>query len=46
LGIDYSRTGVIAIKAIQEQQAIIQKLNERIEELEKKLLALEKQIMR
>ena len=49
---DYGATGVVAIKAIQEQQKTIKKLQEEIEtlkkennrlsELEKRILALEK----
>ena len=35
-GIDYAGMSVIAIKAIQEQQKIIEQLTKRIEELEKK----------
>lgn len=34
-GIDYAGMSVIAIKAIQEQQKIIEQLTKRIEELEK-----------
>lgn len=37
LALDYSGMGVLAIKAIQEQQKIIDELKKRIEELEKKI---------
>ena len=40
--IDYSGFGVIAVKAIQEQQEYIEKLESRMLELEKRLEALEK----
>jgi trimeric autotransporter adhesin len=36
-GLNYSGFGVLAIKAIQEQQALIERLEKRIEELEQKL---------
>lgn len=36
LGVDYAGLSVIAIKAIQEQQVLIEKLEKRIAELEKK----------
>jgi hypothetical protein len=36
-GVAYAQTGVIALKAIQEQQALIEKLTRRVEELEKRL---------
>jgi hypothetical protein len=42
LGIDYTKTGVLAIKAIQEQQQIIEKQQEKINELEKRLERLER----
>lgn len=44
LGMTYSTTGVIAIKAIQEQQAEIEQLKKQNDELEKRLSALEKLI--
>ena len=43
-GINYSGLGVIAIKAIQEQQATIDAQSGRIEELEARLARLEKMI--
>ena len=43
-GLDYSGFGVIAIKAIQEQQATIDAQAKRIEELESRLARLEKMI--
>lgn len=42
LGITYAKTGVLAIKAIQEQQVIIENQQRKIDELEKRLAALEK----
>jgi hypothetical protein len=42
LGIDYTKTGVLAIKAIQEQQQIIESQQAKIAELEKRLERLEK----
>jgi hypothetical protein len=42
LGIDYTKTGVLAIKAIQEQQQIIESQQQKIGELEKRLERLEK----
>ncbi|MEO7582057.1 MAG: tail fiber domain-containing protein, partial [Ferruginibacter sp.] len=42
LGIAYGKTGVLAIKAIQEQQVIIEAQQKQIETLEKRLAALEK----
>jgi hypothetical protein len=42
LGISYSNLGVLAIKAIQEQQQIIESQHKRIDELEARLNALEK----
>jgi hypothetical protein len=44
LGIAYSKTGVLAIKAIQEQQVIIETLEKKIEMLEKRLGALENKL--
>ena len=44
LGINYSNLGVIAIKAIQEQQLVIEPQNKRITELEATLKDL-KQVM-
>lgn len=41
LTIAYSKTGVLAIKAIQEQQQIIEAQQQKIENLEKRLAALE-----
>lgn len=41
LGLDYSKTGVLAIKAIQEQQEVIENLQRKIESLESKLGMLE-----
>ena len=41
LGIKYSKIGVLAIKAIQEQQVIIENQQKKIEELEKRLVRLE-----
>jgi len=41
LGISYAKTGVLAIKAIQEQQQIIETQQKKIDELEKRLLRLE-----
>lgn len=42
LGVSYAKTGVLAIKAIQEQQVIIEQQQSKIESLEKRLTALEK----
>jgi hypothetical protein len=42
LGIDYAKTGVLAIKAIQEQQQMIEQLQRQIRQLEKRLAQLEK----
>ncbi len=42
LGIAYAKTGVIALKAIQEQQVIIEQQQQKIDELEKRLALLEK----
>jgi hypothetical protein len=42
LGITYSKIGVLAIKAIQEQQVIIEQQQEKIETLEKKMVLIEK----
>ena len=44
LGISYAKTGVLAIKAIQEQQVIIEDQQKRIEVLEKRLAALESKL--
>jgi hypothetical protein len=44
LGIAYSKTGVLALKAIQEQQEIIEALQTKIDRLEKKLESLDKSI--
>lgn len=41
LGIAYGKTGVLAIKAIQEQQMIIEKQQQKIDQLEKRIMALE-----
>ena len=41
LGIKYSKIGVLAIKAIQEQQVIIENQQKKIEELEQRLARLE-----
>jgi len=41
LGISYSKIGVLAIKAIQEQQVIIENQQKKIEELEKRVARLE-----
>ena len=46
LSLDYSKTGVLAIKAIQEQQVIIEQQQQKINDLEKRLDALEKMINR
>ncbi|MEO7984130.1 MAG: hypothetical protein ABI688_08615, partial [Bacteroidota bacterium] len=35
LGIAYGKTGVLALKAVQEQQQIIESLQQKIERLEK-----------
>jgi len=42
MGIAYTKIGVLAIKAIQEQQVIIETQQKKIEELEKRLESLEK----
>lgn len=42
LGVSYAKTGVLAIKAIQEQQVIIDQLQQRIESLERKLALIER----
>ena len=44
LGISYAKTGVLAIKAIQEQQEIIETQQKRIDELEKRLSKLENKL--
>ena len=44
LGMSYSTAGVIAIKAIQEQQEIIEKQNQEIEELRKQNQAFEERL--
>jgi hypothetical protein len=44
LGISYAKTGVLAIKAIQEQQIIIETQQKKIDELEKRLSLLEKKL--
>lgn len=44
LGMTYAHTGVIAIKAIQEQQVIIDEQNKKIKELEEKNKAIEAQL--
>jgi chaperonin cofactor prefoldin len=44
MGIAYGKTGVLAIKAIQEQQVIIESLEKKIETLEKRLAALESRL--
>jgi Chaperone of endosialidase len=44
LGISYGKTGVLAIKAIQEQQVIIDTQQKKIDELEKRLSILEKKL--
>lgn len=44
LAISYAKTGVLAIKAIQEQQEIIEAQQKKIETLEKRLSALENKI--
>ncbi|MFT3681051.1 MAG: tail fiber domain-containing protein [Ferruginibacter sp.] len=41
LGVAYAKTGVLAIKAIQEQQVIIEQLQNKVDMLEKRLLLLE-----
>ena len=43
LAVNYGEFGVIAIKAIQEQQQLIETLTQRIDALEQKVLELEKQ---
>ncbi len=45
LGIDYSKFGVLAIKAIQEQQQIIESLEERIENQEQRIERLEQLLL-
>jgi hypothetical protein len=42
LGIDYTKTGVLAIKAIQEQQQLIDSYRQEIEALKKRLEKLER----
>lgn len=42
MGISYGKTGVLAIKAIQEQQQIIESQQKKIDELEKRLERLER----
>ena len=44
LGISYAKTGVLAIKAIQEQHVIIEEQQKRIETLEKRLAVLESKL--
>lgn len=44
LGIAYAKTGVLAIKAIQELQEVIEKQKETIEQLKTRLAAIEKKI--
>ncbi|MFC4095976.1 tail fiber domain-containing protein [Euzebyella saccharophila] len=44
LGLNYSAFAIVAIKAIQEQQSLIEKQSERIASLEARLLRLEKNI--
>ncbi|MFN8305803.1 MAG: tail fiber domain-containing protein [Ferruginibacter sp.] len=44
MGIAYGKVGVLAIKAIQEQQVIIERQQERIENLERKLEQIEKKL--
>ena len=44
LGLDYSKTGVLAIKAIQEQQEIIEAQQRKIDALEERLAALENKL--
>jgi len=46
LGVSYGKTGVLAIKAIQEQQEIIEQQQSKIELLEKRFAALEKLLMK
>lgn len=46
LGISYAKTGVLAIKAIQEQQQIIEQQQNKIEFLEKRVAALEKLLIK
>ena len=41
LGVDYGKTGVLALKAIQEQQVIIETQERKIDELEKRIMKLE-----
>jgi hypothetical protein len=45
LGIAYSKIGVLAIKAIQEQQVMIEEQRERIEALEKKIVMIERLLL-
>jgi len=42
LGIAYGKTGVLALKAIQGQQVIIEKQQQQIDVLEKRIEALER----
>lgn len=42
LGLDYSKIGVLALKAVQEQQAIIEQQQKQIDNLEKRLAVLER----
>ena len=44
LGLDYSKTGVLAIKAIREQQEIIEAQQRKIDALEERLAALENKL--
>jgi hypothetical protein len=44
LGISYAKTGVLAIKAIQEQQEIIEAQQKEIDDLKKRLAALENKL--
>jgi hypothetical protein len=44
LGIAYGKTGVLALKAIQEQQAIIEKQQQQIENLQQQINLLLKRI--
>ncbi len=46
LTVDYSGFGVLAIKAVQEQQQIIEKQQDKIEELEDRLLRLEQLLLK
>jgi Chaperone of endosialidase len=43
LGIDYAKVGVLAIKAIQEQQVIIEQQQQKIESFEKEITILKEQ---